>query len=482
MRILFLTPRFPYPPLKGDTLRAYHQIRTLHDAGNTITLLSLADAPVASSDMAEITSLCEQVKVVRLPKSRAMLNMGFGLFNSRPLQVSHYISSEFRRLLAKTLRENAFDAIHVALIRMLPYVWNLPEPHPPITVDLIDSLALNLEDRRKSTRGPLRLAYELEYRRVLRYERETVRRFPALTVSSPADKQYLGNQNNIEVIPNGVDLDRFPYDPVRSHNETVIFTGNMGYGPNEEAVVWFATHVWPLLRKSHANLRFQVVGTNPSERVQALASAAQGIEVLGKVPDVAQCLRNATIAVAPMRSGSGIQNKLLEAMSSGTPVVSTSIGNRGVGAQHGVQLLVADSPEAFAQSIGSLIENPTTRADIARQARIFVEAHFQWSEHANSLTKLYRMPAAKHKASTAPMHTHKLNVMQLTDVTGRGGAEKALADIALHLDLNHYNVTICATREAGNYQPLLDEAGLRTFVQGRKSRWDFGQWLKLVQL
>lgn len=482
MRILFLTPRFPYPPLKGDTLRAYHQIRALHEAGNTITLLSLADAPVSHADMAEMQALCDRIEVVHLPKSRAMLNMGFGLFNARPLQVSHYISGEFRRLLAHTLNAYRFDAIHVALIRMLPYVWDLPSTHPPVTVDLIDSLGLNLEDRRKSTRGPLRLAYELEYRRVLRYERESVRRFDALAVSSPADKQALGGHGNIAVIPNGVDLDRFPFDPERDGtDESIIFTGNMGYGPNEEAVLWFAAEVWPLLRQSHPQLRFRIAGINPSERVMALANIA-GIDVLGKVPDVALCLREATIAVAPMRSGSGIQNKVLEAMSSGTPVVSTSIGNRGVGAQHNAHLLVADTGTAFAQSIETLLQSPGKRSQMAQQARRYVESRFQWSEHANALLGLYKAHPQSQADSFAPEQRHKLNVMQLTDVTGRGGAEKALADIALHLDPERFNVSVCATREAGNYQPLLDEAGIRTFIQGRKSRWDLGQWLKLIRL
>ncbi len=497
VRILFLTPRFPYPPIKGDTLRAYHQISALHEAGHSITLLSIADAPVSEHDRAHIERLCDDVAVVRLPKSRAMLNMALGVFGTRPLQVSHYMSGRFRDLLARRMAEDKFDAVHVALIRMLPYVWDRATSRPPVVADLIDSLALNLEARRKSAHGPVRLAYEMEYRRVRRYEQESVERFLALAVSSPADKEALGGEDKIVVIPNGVDLNRFPFRPAEARDTaTLIFTGNMAYGPNEEAVLWFLDKVWPLLRGVRPNLRFLVVGTSPSERVRAMGLRTPAVEVLGKVHDLGAWLAKATVAVAPMRSGSGIQNKVLEAMSAGAPVVTTSIGNRGVGAEHGRQLLVADTARDFAEAIRVLIDNPGRRAELAGVARAYVESQFRWEEHASKLTELYEMRGAEQGVRNLPesvrggttaaprlaVRAPKLNVMQLTDVTGRGGAEKALADIAIHLDRSRYNVAVCATRSAGNYQPMLDAASVRTFVQGRTSRWDVGQWLKLVRL
>ncbi|MEP6775181.1 MAG: glycosyltransferase [Chloroflexota bacterium] len=476
MRILFLTPRFPYPPLKGDTLRSYHQIRALSEQGHSITLLSLG-TPSNPSDKEEMGRWCARLLSVPLSQNRARLNMGLGLFSTMPLQVSHYKSTAFRQLLEETLAQDSFDAIHVALIRMLPYVWKLDASRIPVVVDLIDSLTLNLEDRRRTLKGPLRLAFELEYRRVRSYERKVVQHFTTLAVSSPADKEALGGESNISVVPNGVDLDRFPFRAGADRDtETLIFTGNMGYGPNEDAVVWFVDEVWPLLKQERPNLSFLVAGTNPSERVQALANKA-GVQVLGGVPDVGEYLERATVAVAPMRSGSGIQNKVLEAMSAGAPMVATSIANRGVGAVQDRDLLVADMPYQFAQAVASLLDNPQKRTELAEAGRAYVEQHFQWEEHAQRLAHMYEARSAKVSSDK-----RRLNVMQMTDVTGRGGAEKALADIALNLDRERYNVTVCATRSAGNYQPLLDEAGVKTFVQGRKSRWDVGQWWKLVRL
>ena len=386
MRILFITPRFPYPPLKGDSLRAYHQMRVL-SPHHSITLLSMAESPVSQDDYEQVAALCEQVTVVPLPRLRAAANLGAGVASRQPLQVSYYRSAAFRRQLAAAISCGAFDVAHVTLIRMLPYVWDLGQP--PVVVDLIDSLSLNLADRRDGVRGPKRLGYEMEYRRVRDYERAVVEHFPALVVSSEADRQVLGGER-ITVIPNGVDLDRFPFrgqdgrDPA-----TLIFTGNMGYHPNEEAVIWFAAQVWPLLRRERPHLHFQVVGTGPGERVRALAAPGSGFEVLGRVPSVTDYLGRATMAVASMRSGSGIQNKVLEALAMGTPVVASSIANRGVQGTPGRDLLVADDPSAFASAVLRLLDEPSMRAHLAESGRAFVEENYRWEQHGARLTEIY---------------------------------------------------------------------------------------------
>ncbi len=386
MRLCFLTPRFPAPPVKGDTLRVFHQIAALH-AAHEITLFSLAEGPVAPDARAQLEALCRRVVVVPLPRGQAIGNLVGGLASRTPFQVHYYQSGAARRTLRALLAAEAFDVVHATLIRTLPYVWDLPQP--PVLVDLIDSLALNLAGRRAQVRGPARLAYEIEYRRVRAYEQAVVRRFPALVVSSPADREALGG-GAVTVIPNGVDGARFAFaGPADRAPGTLVFTGNMGYHPNEEAVLWFASAVWPLLRARYPALRWEIVGTGPRARVQALDDAAAGIGVLGAVDDVARYLQRATVAVCPMRSGSGIQNKVLEALATGTPVVASPIANRGVQAVAARDLLVAETAEATAAAIGRLLDSPETRARLAGAGRAFVEREFLWSGHAARLTALY---------------------------------------------------------------------------------------------
>lgn len=392
MRILFVTPRFPYPPLKGDSLRSYHQIRAL-GRRHEVSLLSMSTSPVGEDERAHMLELCKSVTVVPLARGQVWLNLLAGLPSRTPFQVSYFRSAEFRHALDNLLADGRFDLVHATLIRVLPYVWDLR--HTPVAVDLIDSLTLNLQDRRVKVRWPLRLGYEIEYSRVRRYEAEVVRHFPGLAVSSPADRQVLGS-DSVAVLPNGVDLEGFPfYAPGDRDPSTVVFTGNMGYHPNEEAVAWFAGEVWPLVRSARPEARFQVVGTNPSERVRAL-SGSHGIEVVGRVPDVAAYLGMAAVSVAPMNTGSGIQNKVLEAMSTGTPVVATSTANRGVGGTHARDLLVADEPGELAAAVLRLMDDAHLRAQLGKAGRDFVERQFRWEGHAEGLERLYEQLLKSH--------------------------------------------------------------------------------------
>ncbi|MDQ5823226.1 MAG: glycosyltransferase [Chloroflexota bacterium] len=387
MRILFLTPRFCYPLLKGDTSRVYHQLREL-SREHEITLLSIAERPVSPDEYEQVAKYCKRVVVVPLPRWRTLWNLGTGLLSKLPLQVNYYRIPAVQRHLMRLLSEEQFDLLHVTLVRMLPYVRAVERP--PIVVDLIDSLTLNLADRREQVSGPKRLAYEIEYRRMRDYEQAVVARYPELIVTSPADKQALGGRDGITVLPMGVDLERFQFrGPEGRDSQTIIFTGNMGYHPNEEAVLWFAAEVWPRLRATHPQLVWQVVGTNPTERVRALGQPENGIEVLGWVPDVSDYLGRATISICPLRSGSGIQMKVQEAMSVGAPVVATSIANRGVGGVPGRDLLVADTPDDFAAAVNRLLDDPQGRACLGHAGRQFVERQFQWERHAEQLTTIY---------------------------------------------------------------------------------------------
>lgn len=353
-----------------------------------VTLLSIAEKPVSPEDYEQVAKLCERVIVVPLQRWRRLWNLGRGVVSKLPFQVSYYRTNAVEQQLAALLDSTKFDLVHVTLIRMLPYVWDMRRP--PVVVDLIDSLALNLADRHRRVRGLARIAYKIEYDRVRAYEQAVVARFPELIVTSEADRQELGGGDHITVLPMGVDMERFHFEGAAGRDAaTVIFTGNMGYHPNEEAVLWFAAHVWPRLRAARPTLQWQIVGTNPTERVRALAQPQAGIEVLGWVPDVSAYLGRATIAICPLRSGSGIQMKVQEAMAVGAPVVATSIANRGVGGVPDRDLLVADTAPDFAAAVARILDDPPARARIGQAGRAFVEQRFRWEQHARQLTAIY---------------------------------------------------------------------------------------------
>jgi sugar transferase (PEP-CTERM/EpsH1 system associated) len=386
MKICFVTPRFPYPAIKGDTLRTFHQLQAL-SGKHRITLVSLHDRPVTAEQLAPVGKLCERVRVVTHPTWRSVLRTGAGLFGREPLQLAYYRTARFRQMLDSVLAADRYDAIHVSLIRMAPYVWDLAKGKVPVVLDLVDCLSLNLMSRRDERRGPVRALYDLEYRRVRDYERAVAGHFPRLVISSPVDRAVLGDRAH--VIPNGVDLGQFPFHgPEGRQRQTLIFTGNMAYPPNEEAVRWFVRRVWPLLQPRWPCLRLEIVGASPGARVRALESWP-GVTVLGRVPSMAEHLAGATVSICPLQSGSGIQNKVLEALAVGTPMVSTTVGNQGTQATPERELLVADSPEDFACAVDRLLREEDLRARLATYGRAFVEQRFQWSAHARMLEALY---------------------------------------------------------------------------------------------
>jgi len=225
---------------------------------------------------------------------------------------------------------------------------------------------------------------------MLAYERAAVARFPALLVTSQADAEALGGGDKVRVLPMGVDLCRFKFQgPEGRDPATLVFTGNMGYHPNEEAVFWFAREVWSRIKEANPEARWQIVGANPGARVRDLARTYPGVEVMGRVPDIGEHLGRATLAVCPVRSGSGIQMKVQEAMATGTPVVATSTANRGVGAAPASELIVRDDPAEFAAAVSALLGDQAARARLGAAGRAFVEQHFSWEQHGRELSGIY---------------------------------------------------------------------------------------------
>jgi glycosyltransferase involved in cell wall biosynthesis len=229
--------------------------------------------------------------------------------------------------------------------------------------------------------------YKLEAERVRRYERAACARFAQLYVAAEYDRLEIGAPN-VSVVRNGADLEQFSYRREGRGDNLVVMTGNMGYQPNVDAIAWFARDVWPLVRAQVPAAKFRIVGIRPRPATLDL-NGRDGITVVGRVDDVAAELHAATVAVCPVRVGSGLQNKILEAMATGTPIVSTSFGNEGVGATPGVELRVADEPAAFATELLALLADPAGRDLQAAAAHTFVEREFSWAANAEKIERLY---------------------------------------------------------------------------------------------
>ncbi len=404
MRILFLSLRSPYPPQRGDRIRSYNFIKQLskrHD----VTLVFFAESDADIEGVEHLTTFCERVEWVRFRRSFATINTAIHCLSRLPLQVHYWYSPQMQRKINQLLAEENFELIHAQLFRMGQYVTHAKETTK--VLDLCDSLALNLSRRAELDCTPKRFLVKLEEKRVRRYEVEIMKAFDCGTVVANFDRDYLLNQDdtlNLSVVPMGVDLKYFYRHEVNGNgdNETdrlipnvpenraknLLFTGTMNYFPNSDAVIYFCNSIFPLIQKRHPDVTFFIVGNHPTEQVRKLADQ-KGVVVTGYVPDIRPYFEKASVFVAPLRAGSGIQTKNLEAMAMGTPIVTTSIGAMGMEAEAEKELLIADKPEIFAERVIHLIENPDIRENLADAGRKRVEASYDWPVLVERLEQVY---------------------------------------------------------------------------------------------
>ena len=387
MKILFLSLRFPYPPHRGDRIRAYHFIKQLARR-HSVTVVSFFESNQEIDNVKHLQSFCDRVESVRFHHGKARLNSLLHCLSDSPLQVYYWFVPQMQRAINRLLDQHNYDLIHAQLFRMgqyVPHVQGIPK-----MLDLCDSLGLNLSRRAALDRNFVRTLVKLEARRVRHYEVEIMNSFDWGTVAAPIDRDYLLKQDDslkLSVVPMGVDLEHF--QPSSSeYRPHILFTGTMNYFPNWDAVLYFHAEIFPLVQEAHPETVFFVVGSAPPNRIRRLGNQ-KGVVVTGHVPETRPYFDNAAVFVSPMRAGSGLQVKNLEAMAMGVPVVTSSLGAMGLKARSGEELLVGDTPEAFAKHIIDLIESSDYRQIVGTAGRRLVEEKYSWDVLVQRLEGVY---------------------------------------------------------------------------------------------
>ncbi len=399
MKILFLSLRCPYPPHRGDRIRSYNFIKQLSKQ-HAVTLVYFAESESDIESAKYLEPFCKQVEWVPFHRSFAFMNTGLHCLSRRPLQLHYWYAPQMQRKINQLLEQEDFELIHAQLFRMGQYVTEVQGPTK--VLDLCDSLALNLSRRAELESNPWlakikldctpkRFLVKLEEKRVRRYEVNIMKAFDCGTVVARFDQEYLLKQDsslNLSVVPMGVDLGYFQPKPTTQSAPLLLFTGTMNYFPNSDAAIYFCNEIFPSIRESHPNAQFYIVGNHPSDQVKRL-EAQDGVVVTGYVPDVRPYFQKASVFVAPLRAGSGIQTKNLEAMAMGVPVVTTSVGAMGLEADIGKELLVADTPADFAKQVVHLLNNEHSRETLAQTARTRVETNYSWEAIGERLEHVY---------------------------------------------------------------------------------------------
>jgi sugar transferase (PEP-CTERM/EpsH1 system associated) len=377
VRILCLTSRLPYPPNRGDRLRAFHFIEHL-SREHELSLVSFVAGDEERTHVAPLQAYCRDVRVLRLGPRRSAMNVAGNLWRREPMQVLYYRSQAMRRLVGEMLARTPFDAAYVHLFRMVPYVADRPELYR--IVDLTDVISKEIAHSLPYRGSASRLLYRLERPRIQHYERWVAEALEETWLISESDAQLLRARcpgANIRVVPNGVDLEAFHPMGQACEPHTLIFVGHLRVFHNVDAVMYLVRDVLPVVQQEIPDCTLRIVGADPGPEVQRLAQNP-AVTVTGFVPDLNAYLNRAAVFVAPLRFAAGVQNKVIEAMAAGRPVVTTSMINSGLGARPEREVLVADDPGTTAGQIVRLLRDEGLRMRIGLAGREFVQQKYSW--------------------------------------------------------------------------------------------------------
>ncbi len=394
--ILYLVHRLPYPPNKGDKLRSYHLLKHL-GAHHKVWLGTFVDDAEDWPHVPALRAQCEELFAADLNPLLARVASLRGLATGEALSLPYYRQRAMREWIDRIAREQRFDAIVVFSSTMAQYAEQLRAIAGPVPmlIDFVDVDSAKWTDYAKAHRWPMSWLYRREGRELLAYERRVAEQARCSFFVTEGEKALFQRLSAtgapVEALGNGVDSGYFAplpqqASPFEADELPLVFTGAMDYWPNVDAVQWFAAEVLPQLRQRWPTLRFTIVGRAPTPSVLALAG--EGVRVTGTVPDVRPYLQHAAAVVAPLRLARGVQNKILEAMAVGRPVVAArscveALGADGVLA--GQDLLSADSAADYLELVHALLSAPARAQAIGQQARERVLRQFSWQAHLSKL-------------------------------------------------------------------------------------------------
>ena len=384
MRVLYLCHRFPYPPRRGGKIRPFNVVRHLSER-HEVTVCSLARSSAEAAEAKGIAPYCARFFVEQVRAPVQMLRMIARLPTPRPSSLGFFYSAGLARRVSALLAQERFDLIFVHCSSVAQYV--AAHSGTPKILDFGDMDSQKWLDYARYKPLPLRLGYKLEGTKMVAEEKRLARRFDLCTATTRAEWGTLESYRTgtpSDWFPNGVDSGYFAPEDGSYDPDTISFVGRMDYYPNEQCMLGFCANVLPLLRRRRPNLRLFIVGADPSYAVRRLQDLP-GVTVTGSVPDVRPYLRHSALMVAPLNIARGTQNKILEAMAAGVPVVTSEIAAGGVDALAGEHFLVAQTPAGYVAAIMSILDQPDKRAHFARAGRERMRSHHGW---AHSMTRL----------------------------------------------------------------------------------------------
>jgi len=380
-KIAVILSRFPYPLDKGDRLRAFHQLKYLsqyHD----LYVHALYEGEMASEVIQEIEAICTELYVYRLNRIRQAIELVRAYLKGWPVQCGYFYSPYIDRKIKTRIEKLNPDVVYCQLSRT--GLYGLHQPFYKV-IDLQDAFSLNYQRMQEGMYGFRKWFYRREARSMRQFEEHLISRFDAATIISAFDKEALGEKGqSVVVIPNGVETSFFTTRHCAKVYD-VVFCGNLNYIPNREAALYLIKQLKPILVNRIPGIRISIAGSGGS----ALKDYGdEHLVVSDWVDDIRDVYDAGKLFVAPLFSGAGLQNKLLEAMSMGMTCITTPIVNASLQAREKTDLFIASSPDEFVEAIVGLLQDTEGRMNTGQQARKFVEEKYSWNQANAALARL----------------------------------------------------------------------------------------------
>lgn len=377
MKILYLCHRFPFPPTQGGNIRSFNMIRHLATS-HQVTVCSLARSEAEAKAGQGLAPFCQRFEMVEVNPTVQKLRTLARLPTLIPSSMGYFYSAELDRKVQRLLAEESWDLIVVHCSSAAQYVAHVKGI--PKILDFCDMDSQKWLEYAHYKSFPLSFGYWLEGTKLVREEKRLARAFDISTVATRAEQETLdgfGTGADSDWFPNGVDAEYFQPDGGSYDADTISFIGRMDYYPNQESMFNFCATVLPRLRAVRPNIKLVIVGADPTPEVRALGDLP-GVTVTGSVPDVRPYVLRSALMVAPLNIARGTQNKILEAMAMGVPVVSSTVAAGGVDVQPEEDFLVASTPEDYAQAILRIIDSPEERERLAKNGRARMLTAHSW--------------------------------------------------------------------------------------------------------
>jgi sugar transferase (PEP-CTERM/EpsH1 system associated) len=382
MKIFVLLPRIPYPLEKGDKLRAFNQIKQL-SKHNEIVLCALNDSPKVDEQDAfrALQPYCQSINFIRISKLQILLGLVRAFLKGLPMQCGYFYNHRAAKRINSLIVKHKPDILYGQLLRTAEYIRHKDIPK---AIDYQDIFSYGMKRRANIASFITRPVFNMEYRRLKRFEAITFDQFDVRSIISEPDRALFPHEkrNEILIIPNGVDHDFFkPQEREKKYD--LVFTGNMSYPPNVNAVEYLANDIMPIVWKALPETTLYIAGATPDPKVKKAAS--ERIIVSGWLDDIRDAYAQSRVFIAPMRIGTGLQNKLLEAMSMRLPAITSPLANASLGAKPNEEILIGNNAEEMAQNIITLLTDKEKAERLAQAGYDFTNRVYDWGKATEKL-------------------------------------------------------------------------------------------------